>query len=555
MTKPHSLFLPAMLGLALPCCLVQAAALPESGQLLQQVQPPAAAPAPSNPGLKVEQPEAAPLRAGAAFAVRRIIIEGNTLLTSSQLHALVASAEGSSLTLADLDALAQRITQAYQQAGFELSRAYVPAQTVADGVVRIKVIEARYGKIDLTNSSSVSDRPLTSTLAALRPGQVITQGPLDRTLLLLNDIPGVVVNSTLRPGARPGTSDLLVHASPGAPYAGSASLDNNGSAYTGRARLSANLALNSPLHLGDTLTVSALTSGDDLKYGRADAQFLLGGAGTRFGLAVSDLGYHLNPALNPLGANGTAEVSSVDLTQPLIRSLGADLSLRAEFDHKKLHDDIDASSTFNDRDINVWTATLNGDQRDAWGHTQYSATLALGRLRFANATAQADDARTADTAGSYSRLALALTRLQQFGTADALNVALSGQAATTNLDSSEQFMLGGPASVRAYDSGAASGSQGVLLQTEWRHLLPQQWQGAWQSMAFVDSGHVQVYRTAFTGSGVNDATLTGAGVGLSWSGPQGWSANATLAARIGASPALVGPSARCRFWMLLQKAF
>ncbi len=53
------------------------------------------------------------------------------------LHDAVASGEGKTLSLGDLGALADRISDVSHQQGFPLATAYVPAQTIDDGVVCI----------------------------------------------------------------------------------------------------------------------------------------------------------------------------------------------------------------------------------------------------------------------------------------------------------------------------------------------------------------------------------------------------------------------------------
>jgi hemolysin activation/secretion protein len=102
--------------------------------------------------------------------VRSIEITGNTLLPTATLHALVAPEEGKNLSLDDLDALADRITEAYHDHGYPLDTAYVPAQTLQNGVVRIAVVEAHYGNVTLQNQSEVANHVLNATLAPLQSG-------------------------------------------------------------------------------------------------------------------------------------------------------------------------------------------------------------------------------------------------------------------------------------------------------------------------------------------------------------------------------------------------
>jgi hemolysin activation/secretion protein len=165
---------------------------------------------PSDTGLKIEREGKVEVPAGAPFVVSRLRISGNTAFDEQVLHDLVKDAEGQSLNLAQVHALAERITNWYREHGYPLARAIVPAQVVRGGVVELQVVEARYGRIELDNRGEVGEPLLQRTLAGLQPGATIVQGPLDRALLLLSDLPGVSVAGTLKPGAEVGTSDLGV---------------------------------------------------------------------------------------------------------------------------------------------------------------------------------------------------------------------------------------------------------------------------------------------------------------------------------------------------------
>jgi hemolysin activation/secretion protein len=133
-------------------------------------------------------------------------------------------------------------------------------------------------------------------------------------------------------------------------------------------------------------------------------------------------------------------------------------------------------------------------------------------------------------------------------------VSLSGQWANTNLDSAEKMVAGGPYTVRAYDMGVISGDSGYLGTAEFRHDLGSIWQGQWQVIAFVDSEHVTVNRHAWT-AGVNDATLSGAGAGLDWTGQNQWAAKAYIAVPIGSVPILLASPNSVRGWVQISKGF
>src|SRR3984885_12124212 len=142
--------------------------VPGAGSILQQTQP-VMPPAPSatGTGLAIEQPGGGTLPPSAPFLVKAIQLSGNTAFDTLTLHALIAEAEGKSLTLPQMAKIAARITEYYHSRGYPLARASIPAQSIRDGVVHIQIIEARYGRIALDNHSRVTDPLLQATLAPL----------------------------------------------------------------------------------------------------------------------------------------------------------------------------------------------------------------------------------------------------------------------------------------------------------------------------------------------------------------------------------------------------
>jgi hemolysin activation/secretion protein len=95
---------------------------------------------------------------------------------------------------------------------------------------------------------------------------------------------------------------------------------------------------------------------------------------------------------------------------------------------------------------------------------------------------------------------------------------------------------------------------GALASLELRHSLGVPLPGAWQAIAFVDSGVVRVYKNVFE-AGENRATLSGVGMGLNWAGPSGWTASLVLATPVGSTPVPAGDTASSRLWIEIHKAF
>jgi len=532
--------------------------MPDAGLILQQMQPlQPLQPTPIDSGLIIEQQDVTKLPVGESFLVNKIEIIGNEIIDTRTLHRLVANSEKLRLNLKQLQILATRIGNFYQTQGYPLTQAIIPSQTIANGIVRIEVIEAHFGKISLNNTSRVNEALLQATLSPLKSGMPITQKLMDRSLLLLSDIPGVILNATLKPGEISKTSDLVVETSASPTFSGSVVLENHGSRYTGRSRIGGTINLINPLHYGDVLSVSALSSGGGVNYASIAYEGLLNQYGSRMGASYSALHYVLGEPLQALQAHGTAQVKSLWLKQPLLRSQNANVYGQLQYDSKQLRDRIDVSALRSDRNLENWTLRLSGDMRDnllSGGVNIWSIGYTAGEVSFDNAAAQLADARNAKTNGSYSKWNVNFVRMQKLSPGIGLFLSITGQHASQNLDSVEKIIAGGARTVRGYDIGAISGDNGVLTTIELRQDLGDLLQGQWQAVAFIDHANITVNRNLWT-TGTNSATLSGAGLGLNWASSNQWSASAYIATPIGPIPAILESTASNRIWVEIGKRF
>jgi len=552
---------PLVAALALSSLHVHAQAqqgVPNSGAILQQVQPALQPAAPTNaPTIQVAPVAQGGMSASAPFRVEAIRIVGNTAFSTDTLHALVSGAEGTSMTLPQLEALAARITAYYQNNGFPLSRAAIPAQTMVGASVTIQVLEARYGAVSVNNGSRVGSSLLDATAASLQAGQDIGEEGLDRTLLLLSDIPGVGVNAILKPGTAIGTSDLDIITSHNPAAFANLALDNAGNRYIGRARLSGSVNLFNPLHRGDILNATVVSTGERMQYGRISYDTLVNGAGTRAGLAYSAVRYKLGDQVRALDANGTADVGSAWLRHPLIRARKANVYAELQYDGKQLRDRLDLTGVRTDRDLTNWVLSLNGDLRDEFGGggvNRWSLSWTAGDVNYQDATARAADAASARTEGGYAKWNANFSRIQALTSSTMLYLNLAGQWSDANLDSAEKLSIGGPYAMRAYDVGALSGDTGYFATVELRHDLGLFATGRWEATAFVESTRTRINRDAWSRS-ENRATLSGVGIGLTWEGQDQWRASLSLATPIGGESPLLASQSSVRTWFVASKAY
>lgn len=515
----------------------------------------------TSPSLQMEQPPRPALEAApeVTFPVNSVRITGATVFPESRLLPLVKEYVGPEVSLADLEEAAARISKFYRQNGFPVARAYVPAQEIEDGVVEIAVLEGRYGKLDLRNSSRLSDSLARDTLGAVSSGAVIEQARLERNLLLLKDLAGVASAATLKPGEQVGTSDLVVDITPTRTFTGSLEADNYGNRYTGQWRFGGSVAAANLAGRGDLLSIRGLlTEETGLWYGRAAYQIPVTGSGLKLGGAYSHTYYTLGQQFTPLDANGDADIYTLFGAYPAVRSTRGNLDVQAAFNYFALDDEIGATSTVNPRWLRSFALSLTGDfHDDVLGGGTNAASLALvnGYLQFQNQTAYLIDQATAQTAGSFNTLVYSALRLQRVTETIGLYVAIQGQFASKNLDPSQKFVLGGPNAVRAYPQGEGVGDEGFLGTVELRYTLPpRRWLVRPQVFAFFDGGTVRINQNQFLPV-QNNISLYGAGVGFDVLAAGGFALRGSVAWRIGSEPVPGAANPSSQGWIQIAKLF
>jgi hemolysin activation/secretion protein len=533
---------------------------PGAGGQLQQIPPAPVLQKKAIPDIRIEQGGAPASTAADSvrIPVDTLRVTGQALYAEAELVAVAGFRPGGELTLAELRGMVAKIADFYRGNGYFVAQAYLPAQDIKDRTVTITVIEGRYGNVTLRNQSKLSNSLADGLLDGLNRGDPVAIVPLENRLLLLSDIPGVNVKSTLAPGEAVGTSDLIVDVTPGRSVSGSVEADNAGDHYTGEYRVGATVNLNNPFGRGDVASLRVMTSGSGLNYARASYQMQFGKATA--GVAYTALNYRLGEQFEPLHAHGTAQIASIYGSYPLIRSRNTNLYVLGGFDAKTFQDKVDLFSTVTDKKAQVGWLGLHGNHLDNFGGggaSSYSLTQSFGDLDIETPAALAVDQATARTNGHYQKLGYHAARLQRVTEKVSLYGAINGQFASKNLDISEKMVLGGMYGVRAYPTGEGYADEGYVATLEARLLLPkfsESMPGQMHLVGFADTGSARINNNPWT-SGDNRRTLSGAGVGLTWADYNNFVVNAYWAQKLGNEAATYAPDKNGRFWIQVVKYF
>ena len=475
---------------------------------------------------------------GKSFVVREFVFEGNTLIPSADLARALSPCVEKEVDFERLKACAALVTETYQAGGW-IAKAVLPEQDIQNGRVTINVIEAKFGSYVFSGEEAarVNKEQLKRILDAYqRPGDMLNMKNVDRALLLADDVPGVGVTGNLDQGAKDGLTNVIIQLADEPLFSGNTSVDNHGSISSGSNRFNASLNANSPLRLGDLLTLNSMFSAGN-RYARAEHTFPLGSRGLRFGVNASSLQYKLTEAQYAgMDINGSAKTVGFSTSFPIVRSRAQNLNISLNAD-KKFYSNLAGATSVSDYEIKTNSIGLDGNLFDELfgGGANYGSLIwSKGYIDLSGSSNQMSDALTANTQGNFNKLRYSVSRQQKLNEKWSVFFNLSGQHSNRNLDSSESFFLGGNSGVRAYPTNEGRGSQGQLFILELRARLPQGF--SW--VGFYDWGRVVGYPdNNFAGAtDPNQFTLKGYGMSVTWQTSKGTTLKSTLARRVGINP-------------------
>ncbi|NNP68509.1 ShlB/FhaC/HecB family hemolysin secretion/activation protein [Acinetobacter sp. Ac_5812] len=462
--------------------------------------------------------------------VTKVQIEGNQQISTVVLHDLVKSLENKNNVLADLQLGAEQITEYYKKQGYFLAKAYLPKQKLENGILVIRVLEGQLGQVLLNNQSKIKDTTIKRFTDQIPHHQALQQQQSNKTLLLVSDLAGVgQIQANLQAGEQTGQTDLVLDILGQPTWLGRIGIDNSGSSYTGKYRLSSYLESNSLLGYGEKLSAQLLGSNQDLLSGSLNARFPITGTGLWLGGGYSRTEYELGEQFKQLDATGTSENYNVNLIYPLIRSQKTNLNLKLLAEKRKLFDEIAATNTETSKQIEASRISLSFSRMDDWGIgdakggiNQFELITTVGNLNIQSPSALNIDRLSAKTQGSFNKYELKLSRQQRLTASSWLTSELYGQLASKNLDSAEKFSLN---QMRAYPAAEGLGDQGWGTSINFYYQL-KPWLNTY---LFQDVGRIQQNKNPYL-SDKNSRALASTGIGFG-GGYQDFDYNVTVAWR------------------------
>jgi hemolysin activation/secretion protein len=495
--------------------------------------------APSAPEVidRTQRPKPGAPGSDVRIQVKKVDVGASQVLTDDEIRSVVRRYEGREISIADLFVLVDEINALYKERGCLTCRAFLPAQTVEEGRVEVRLVEARASELEIEGNASTRESFLRGRIST-RKGDLFDVNGLERDLARINATTDLQTTAELKAGTEPGTVTPIVHVVEPPHYSLTLFTDNAGAETVGEYR-------------------AGLTFTDASVFGWRDAFFLnvygaegtsavttsytlpVHSSGTKVGLSYdySDIKVVSGP-FEALDIGGYASRVGLDLTQPLIANTKVRLNALANATSRT---SVSTFSGIKISELDVRSAGLGFDLQ-AYGDSGDWFTRNLFTQGFHDFGGDRE----------FLRFNTDVYRVQALTPSVTAQLRFSAQWADSHpLPSTEQFQIGGVATVRGYREGILAGDEGGILSAELQFPVPETYLPGgvhWRGFTYADYGVVVQQRDGHR-SVNHDDMLYSVGAGLSFTMGTRLSGKLALGIPLNATPGYDDGDYRIEFFV------
>lgn len=428
------------------------------------------------------------------FRINEIIVDKSEVLQEQEINDITRAYINKEIVLQDLYTVVNGINNLYAEKGYLTCRAFLPPQTIKDGVVHIQLVEGKSGNVYVDGNNSTNESYITDRIGIER-GNLANINDLNEDLLLFNGSNDIQLHITMHAGKEPGTTDYVISVAEPQKSLVNLYVDNAGSESSGEWREGLFFTDRSLTGNRDSLMLSGIRS-DGTKSFSASYITPVGRSGTKLGLNYSANSVHITDGeLEDLNVKGHSSAYGVSVIQPLIVSESMRTEASLEYGHQNSQTDF----------LGVhWVDDTTYGYTASFSMTNYGTSSVIFQKhgyrigRSENITGYTKNFNKYIFNGFWQK---AYTGGQM------LSARLDGQYSSDNyLPSAEQFYIGGMYSVRGYEESYLGGDSGFAASIE--YSVPIDKSKKTSVFTFIDYGSV------FGDSAFDDHTLAGTGIGI-----------------------------------------
>lgn len=415
-------------------------------------------------------PPKAGIRIAQTFTLGAVVIDGATAFDSNELAQSFEPFLASQVGQAELDKIASDITERYRKAGYLLSYAVVPEQTVQSGIARIHVVEGFVGNVRLVGNkrSAKAVRGIFQRLSLERP---LRGDTLERAIGLGRDIPGVIISDVrISRSAQDPAHHILTIMVGADRFRALGYSDNRGMVEGARIRGYSSFNLASLAVPGDQLQIDLFTipySKFRYAYGQVKGSMPLGSNGLRLSAAVS-YGDHFQRSSGP-NQDGVSRQLTGEISYPFAESRAISVIGHGQLSDWKSKQERAGATIQRDRMqvARAWLEIVRAGKIRIDGKIGISRGLDLGP-----ATDKGDPLASRPLASSsFTKFHATVQIAAPLSKRVRIRVDSAAQYSTKPLLASEEFALGGSRIGRTFDFNELTGDHGLGAMIELGYRL------------------------------------------------------------------------------------
>lgn len=439
--------------------------------------------------------------------VEKFVVDSSSLLSVEAIDKVLAPLRGKKVSLADLQRAVVAINALYDEKRQSTARAFLPPQTIKDGIVQIRLVESRVGKVKISGNKYL-DQDYVARRLTLQSGDLTQIPVLEDDLVRFNKLNESQLRASVVAGEQFGTTDVDVTVQEPSRMRGSIFADNGGRSTVGSARAGFSARAANLAGISDTLQAAGTFSEGSKNYSLSYS-LPVNRNDLRLDMSYSQGGIKIiDGPFQPLDITGSSSDATIGLTQPLMVTLADQWSVYGRFSARKSISKFGGFEQQN-QDLRVWSFGGTGEHRSdkvSWIIDQF---IGNGMKYWGG------EENFTYYRGNATHMATLSDRWQM--------VTRGGWQLTDTrfLPASEQFQIGGMNSVRGFSEGLLSGRSGYFLSMEWRfggglkaYMERDASAPSFQGAIFIDHGGAFPYRAGNQKEVGRDDFLTGAGLGV-----------------------------------------
>jgi len=487
----------------------------DPGQMQERLSvPQTLPPVDATPAKPAEAPPPSTAGSDITFTLTSLTIEGATAFSQDDLRSDYQQYLGTTISLATLNDIADKITVRYRNAGYILSRAVIPQQRIEGGNVTIRVVEGYVSNVEFSGLEEGEKPGLVADMAAhITEDKPLNAKTLERYLLLMQDLPGEGARAILKPSEVEGGGADLVIAVTHKAIDATGTVDNRGTRYVGPTQFGLTASANNQLGWYERTQVHGVLTGEnnELHYGQITHEEMLDSDGTKLSLSYSHTNSHPSFKLRPFDIESQDNDYSAAVSHPFQRSRTANFYTTGTIEVRETAADALGTELYQDRLRVLRVNNAYDFVDDGAAVNRISSTLSKG-LGWNDDSANMRRSRGNGRPDFFKAEAQA-SRLQPIDSSFNFYAAASGQMSADTLLASEEFALGGTSFGSAYDPSELSGDSGAAVRAELQYNREGDWSvvPTYQLYSFWDYG--KVWQRDIPGAR-DQPSLASAGFGL-----------------------------------------